>query len=64
MLPKTKINIRGNRMVGAGLTQYKSSSKAQSNSSDIIANFHSSSSMSKLDLAKTGGKLRELLSNG
>ena len=49
MLPKTRIEIKGNRMVGAGLNQQKSSSAAN-NSSDIIANFHSNSEMSKIDL--------------
>ena len=49
MLPKTRIDIRGNRMVGAGLNQQKSSGPAN-NSSDIIANFHSHSEMSKIEL--------------
>ena len=46
MLPKTRIDIRGNRMV----SQVKSSSAAR-NSSDMIANFHSNSEMSKIELA-------------
>ena len=49
MLPKTRIDIRGNRMVGAGLNQQSNKSTAN-NSSDIIANFHSNSEMSKIEL--------------
>ena len=60
MLPKTRINIAGNRMVGAGLTQQKNSS-ATTNSSDIVANFHSNSDMSKLNLVKTSESLRAML---
>ena len=52
MLPKTRINIVGNRMVGAGLNQ-QMGNQATTNSSDILANFNSSSAMSKLNLEET-----------
>ena len=49
MLPKTRINIAGNRMVGAGLNQ-QTGNQASNNSSDILANFTSSSAIAKLNL--------------
>ena len=47
-LPRTRINVKGNRMVGTGVAH--GSRKKTINSSDILANFHSNSSMSQVQL--------------
>jgi hypothetical protein len=60
MLPKTRIEIKGNRMVGAALNQQKSSNTVN-NSSDIIANFLSNSKMSKIELAQISEELNALI---
>ena len=58
-LPRTRINVRGNRMVGAGVT--KSSKKKVNNSSDIVANFHQSSSISQVELDSVFHECNDLL---
>ena len=63
MLPKTRIEIKGNRMVGAGLNQQKSSNTVN-NSSDIIANFHSNSKMSKIELVPISEEINALIDEG
>ena len=49
-LPRTRINVKGNRMVGTGVTY--GGRKKTINSSDILANFHSNTSMSQFQLTK------------
>ena len=61
MLPKTRIDIKGNRLVGADHYQQKNN-RGESNASDIVANFHSNSSFSKIGLVSILERLKTLLS--